>query len=176
VADRDRDQAGRARNARPRDALGRPLARTADGEPVLPDDAEFTQDRALVMAQRLLDEGRPFHAHEVLEAAWKNAEPGERDLWQGLTQLAVGLTHALRGNATGAVVLLRRGRDRLGGYPDPGPHGVDVGGLIRAATALTDRIEAGGLASIDPADLRLVLARDVTRPIYPGEVPRTPLD
>jgi uncharacterized protein len=164
VAERDRDSAGRAKNARPRDALGRPLAKGGGGEPVLPDDADVTPDRALAMAQRLLDAGRPFHAHEVLEAAWKSSEPGERDLWQGLTQLAVGLTHALRGNATGATVLLRRGGDRLRGYPDPGPHGVDVGGLIRAATALADRIESGGLASINPADLRLVLARGVARP------------
>jgi uncharacterized protein len=164
VADRDRDSAGRARNARPRDALGRPLARDTDGAAPIPEDQDFPPDRALALAQRLIDEGRPFHAHEVLEAAWKSSAPGDRDLWQGLTQLAVGLTHALRGNATGAAVLLRRGGDRLRGYQDPGPHGVDVGGLIRAATALADRIDSGGLAGIDPAELRLVLARRAERP------------
>jgi len=98
-AGRDRDAAGRARNARPRDALGRPLARGEAGEPMLPDDLQVTPEWALATAQQLLDDGRPFHAHEVLEAAWKAAEPAERDLWQGLAQLAVGLTHARRGNA-----------------------------------------------------------------------------
>ena len=38
---------------------------------------------AAVLADRLLRDGRPFHAHEVLEAAWKAGPPGERDLWQG---------------------------------------------------------------------------------------------
>jgi hypothetical protein len=35
---RDRDAAGRARNARPRDAAGRPLPRGATGEARVPDD------------------------------------------------------------------------------------------------------------------------------------------
>jgi hypothetical protein len=99
MPDRDRDMAGRARSARPRDSLGRPLPRTATGEPVLPDDLAVTPEWALETAQRLLDTDRPFHAHEVLEAAWKTAEPADRDLWQGLAQLAVGLTHALRGSS-----------------------------------------------------------------------------
>src|SRR5436190_733808 len=61
-------------------------------------------------------DGRPFHAHEVLEAAWKSGPAGERDLWQGLAQIAVGLTHARRGNARGAVALLSRGAERVRGY------------------------------------------------------------
>ena len=73
-------------------------------------------DAALDAAQQLLDAGRPFHAHEVLEASWKAAPPAERDLWQGLAQLAVGLTHARRGNAAGAAALLRRGASRISGY------------------------------------------------------------
>ena len=40
----------------------------------------------------------PFHAHEALEAMWKCSPANERDLWQGLAQLAVGATHAARGN------------------------------------------------------------------------------
>lgn len=113
------------------------------------------------MAQRMLDEGRPFHAHEVLEAVWKQtADPAERDLWQGLAQLAVGLTHALRGNATGAAALLRRGASRLAGYPAPGPHGIDVAGLTNAATALAERIELNGLSRLHTAEttLRLTVA------------------
>ncbi len=67
------------------------------------DAAALPPAEALATAQHLLDEGMPFHAHEILEAAWKAAPPAERDLWQGLAQVAVGLTHALRGNARGAV-------------------------------------------------------------------------
>jgi uncharacterized protein len=153
--DRDRDQAGRARNARPRDSLGRPLPRGAIGQPVLPDSAEVTPAWALETAQALLDEGRPFHAHEVLEAAWKSAGPDERDLWQGLAQLAVGLTHALRGNARGAATLLRRGSERIAAYAGTGPHGIDVDGLTRQAREIASRIEERGLAGLGPVTLRL---------------------
>ena len=119
---RDRDPAGRPRNARPRDALGRPLdpadgpGSGAAGTDRIPDDLVITGAEAAALADRLLRDGRPFHAHEVLEAAWKSGPSGERDLWQGLAQIAVGLTHARRGNARGAVALLSRGAERVRGY------------------------------------------------------------
>jgi len=116
---RDRDPAGRPRNARPRDALGRPLDPADDpgsGADRIPDDLVITGAEAAALADRLLRDGRPFHAHEVLEAAWKSGPSGERDLWQGLAQIAVGLTHARRGNARGAVALLSRGAERVRGY------------------------------------------------------------
>ena len=115
---RDRDPAGRPRNARPRDALGRPLSRAEAGQDGIPDDLVISGTDAAVLADQLLSGGRPFHAHEVLEAAWKSAPAGERDLWQGLAQIAVGLTHARRGNARGAVALLRRGAERVRAHQD----------------------------------------------------------
>ena len=121
--DRDRDLAGRPRNARPRDGLGLPLGRAgsaeaseASGTERIPDDLVIGGTEAAVLADQLLRDGRPFHAHEVLEAAWKSGPAQERDLWQGLAQIAVGLTHARRGNARGAVTLLRRGAERVRGY------------------------------------------------------------
>jgi len=139
--DRERDQAGRPRNARPRDELGRPLARGDSGAVRVPDDLVLSPADSLVEAQRLLDEGLPFHAHEVLEATWKAAPEPERDLWQGLAQLAVGLTHALRENNTGAATLLRRGADRLAAYADQPPYGIDVSGLLDWARSLAGRLD-----------------------------------
>jgi len=144
---RDRDPAGRPRNARPRDAFGRPLPRGAAGEQRIPDDLAVPPEEALGMAQGLLDSGRPFHAHEVLEASWKAAPAPERELWRGLAQIAVGLTHVQRGNATGAASLLRRGGRRVGGYAGAAPHGIDAGGIARQALGLADRIDADGLAA-----------------------------
>src|ERR1700690_1642167 len=108
---RDRDPRGRARNARPRDELGRPLPRAALGAdlPEIPDDLPVTPAEAAELGGRLLAEGRPFHAHEVFEAAWKSTPDPDRELWRGLAQIAVGLTHARRGNAGGSVALLRPG-------------------------------------------------------------------
>ncbi|MEO7261868.1 MAG: DUF309 domain-containing protein, partial [Jatrophihabitantaceae bacterium] len=124
--DRDRDVLGRPRNARPRDALGRPLAYGAEGvampaEKPAEKPAESTPStpaESLGLAQRLLDAGRPFEAHEVLEDAWKAAPDDERELWRGLAQLAVGLTHAARGNQSGAVTLIGRGAGNLAAFSD----------------------------------------------------------
>ena len=136
MASRDRDEEGRARNARPRDALGRPLPHDAVGEPRAPEGIVREPLVALAEAQALLDAGRPFHAHEVLEDAWKSSVPEERQLWRGLAQLAVGLTHAARGNARGAVTLLERGVGNVVPYADAPPHGVDVAGLAAWGRAL----------------------------------------
>src|SRR5690349_4510262 len=109
---RDRDGAGRPRNARPRDALGRPLDRSVDGSGPK-DEPALTPPEALDVAQRLLDAGHAFAAHEVLEAVWKSTSGPERALWRGLAQIAVGLTHRARGNEIGAQALLARGADTL---------------------------------------------------------------
>jgi len=155
---RDRDPTGRARNARPRDAAGRPLARDATGVDRVPDDLVLTAEETVVEAQRLLDAGLPFNAHEVLEAAWKAAEPAERELWRGLAQLAVGLTHLQRGNGRGAVALLRRGAENVthwwAGTVGPPPANLDLDGLVRHAETLADRVERDGPAAATPPDLR----------------------
>jgi uncharacterized protein len=143
--DRERDKVGRPHNARPRDALGRPLPRGEVGVAGVPDDLVLTPGESLTEAQRLLDEGMPFHAHEVLEAAWKAAPDGERDLWQGLAQLAVGLTHALRGNTAGAVSVLRRAADHISGYAEEPPYGIDVTGLLAWTSSAVGHLE-------DPSD------------------------
>lgn len=145
---RDRDPAGRARSNRPRDGLGRPLPRDAGaGVERVPDDLVLPPLESLAEAQRLLDAGRPFHAHEVLEGTWKAAPAGERDLWQGLAQLAVGLTHRARGNAVGGSRLLRRGADRIAPYAPPDavpPYGIDVTGLVDTAHRIADEAPTDG--------------------------------
>jgi hypothetical protein len=151
--DRDRRSDGRPRNARPRDALGRPLPRSAG--PAAAEDAPaavLSPLEAVARADELLRARRPFHAHEVLEDAWKQGPPAERDLWQGLAQIAVGLTHAHRGNARGAVSLLTRGAQRAGSYRGD-TYGIDLPAVLSRATTLADTIERDGL---DGADLDLV--------------------
>ncbi|MGZ8176876.1 DUF309 domain-containing protein [Williamsia sp. SKLECPSW1] len=127
---RDRDADGRAHNARPRDRLGRPLPRDATGvtPPGPGDEVPLTPAESLTVAQDLLDTGWPFRAHEILEATWKQAPDADRALWKGLAQLAVGATHAARGNTDGARRLLERGRDAIAPVRDA-PEGVDVAGL-----------------------------------------------
>ena len=119
----------------------------------MPDNLRLTPGEALPLAQRLIDERRPFHAHEVLELAWKSVPPAERQVWKGLAQIAVGLTHARRGNGVGAAALLRRGTAAVAGYAGELPAGLDTT-VVRSAAELADRIEESGLGSVTDEDLR----------------------
>lgn len=131
---RDRDEAGRARQARPRDDLGRPLAYGEPGaEPI--DETPLPPLETLDLARDLLGRGRPFAAHEALEVRWKSCPAEERELWQGLAQLCVGLTHAARGNHVGAQRLVERAGGRLASYQRSGgpTYGLELDALVGCA-------------------------------------------
>ena len=126
-------------------------ARDAAGRPVPPDSPDAVEPvpeqalppvEALALARDLLTRGRPFFAHDVLEARWKAAPPQERDLWQGLAQVCVGLTHLQRGNPVGGARLLRRGAGRLAAYDGPS-YDVDVPAVAGAALRRAEAVEAG---------------------------------
>jgi len=139
--DRDRNAQGRAQQARPRDALGRPLPYGSAGvEPI--SEEPLPPAETLAYARSLLEEGRPFAAHEALEVRWKSCPEEERGLWQGLAQLCVALTHQERGNAVGAARLVDRAASRLQDYERAaGPtYGLDVTALINCARS---RVQGG---------------------------------
>lgn len=125
--------------------------------PRIPDDLELPPAETLAYAQDLLDRGLAFNAHEVLEAAWKNGPDEEQMLWQGLAQLAVGITHVQRGNAKGAIALLRRASARLAHDAPPAPYGIDSEGLIDYADALIDALAGGAEITADRLRPRLVV-------------------
>ena len=102
----------------------------------MPEHALPPKDTVRV-ARELVEAGRPFAAHEVLEARWKAGPAAETDLWQGLAQLAVGLTHKARGNDIGAKRLIERGSDRLRSYMDTGSTTYDMD--IAAVLQCVDR-------------------------------------
>ena len=156
MSERDRDETGRPRSTRPRDALGRPLPHGSEGIPRIPDDLELSPLETLAYAQDLLDRGLAFNAHEVLEAAWKNGPDDERMLWKGLAQLAVGITHVQRGNGKGAVTVLRRASAglALGGTP---PYDIDIAGLVDYADALIDDLAADVTIAPERLKPRLVV-------------------
>jgi predicted metal-dependent hydrolase len=128
--------------------------------PRIPDDLAISASEAAVLGGSLLAEGRPFHAHEVFEAAWKTGPAAERDLWQGLAQIAVGITHARRGNAAGAVTLLRRGARRVGANRSSHNrlYGIDPVFVADRAEEIAAQIESNGLATVPEADLLLPMA------------------
>lgn len=132
---------------------------TGDDVPRIPDDLVVTPDEAATIGGRLLADGLPFQAHEVFEAAWKSAQDPERELWRGLAQIAVGLTHARRGNARGAVALLSRGAARVRDQAAsaPGSALISPGQVAARAEELAARISRDGLAAVPEQELRLSL-------------------
>lgn len=140
---RDRDPLGRARNARPRDRLGRPLPYGSPDIDRQPEGVARTPGQSLAEAQQLFDRGLPFHAHEVFEDAWKLSEGTDRQLWKGLAQLAVGITHIARGNRRGARALLLRAAAALTPFLGSPPYGIDVSAVAAWALDAARRLEAG---------------------------------
>lgn len=135
--DRDRNAEGRAEQARPRDRLGRPLPYGSPGGVAPIDETPLPPEATLAYARELLGQGRPFAAHEALEVRWKSCPEEERDLWQGLAQLCVGLTHAERGNTVGADRLLARAASHLEVHAERGSptYGLDLQATVDCARA-----------------------------------------
>ena len=145
---RDRNAEGRPENARPRDRFGAPLPRGSVDELAHREEPETVVSsvpEAFERAVALFDEERFFEAHEFLEYIWKSDEvdPGDRDFWKGVTQVAVGCCHVQRGNATGAVTLLERATRYLAPYPAT-YHGVAKEPLTTAATQLAREVRQVG--------------------------------
>lgn len=94
------------RPTRPRDRLGRPLD-PADPQslafPPAPEPVDLTGSDAWSLGIAFLDDGLPFHAHEIFEQRWKSCPADERDAWQVLAQWGAALTHQARGNGLGAL-------------------------------------------------------------------------
>jgi predicted metal-dependent hydrolase len=89
--------------------------------------------------------GRHFEAHEELELAWRAADPGERDFFQGLVHVAVAWYQAGRGRRVGCERQLAKAARRLAPF-GPEHRGVDVDALLRQVEAA----RAGGTLELPP--------------------------
>jgi ribosomal protein S18 acetylase RimI-like enzyme len=79
----------------------------------------------------LLRAGEWFEAHEAFEDVWRQAEPAERDFFQGLVHVAVAWYQAGRRNAVGCERQLEKARRRLSPYV-PVHGGLDLVGLLHS--------------------------------------------
>lgn len=147
--DRDRRDDGRPEQARPRDRTGRPLPYGTTGVELAEDHDPVTVEEALALGSSLWAAGRYFEAHECLEHVWHAAPRDDRDLWQGVIQLAVAAVHLQRGNPDGAIALLGRARERLGRYPEV-HRGVDVAAARRYCVDASDALASGTTPAMPP--------------------------
>jgi uncharacterized protein len=130
---------------RPRDRLGRPLAWDAEHELELDDYDAMSMEENDRLGREAVAARRWFAAHEAWETAWKQARgTGDEELFKGLSQMGAGFVHLMRGNAHGAVTLLRRAAGRIGAYPD-GHRGIATLALRDRLLADAARVEDGTL-------------------------------
>lgn len=143
---------------RPRDRFGRPLPWGAESEIVLEDFDSMTLEENHEFGRAHARAGRWFAAHEAWETAWKQArDTAEAELFKGLSQMGAGYVHLLRGNAHGAVTLLRRAAMRIAPYGD-GSRDVPTKTLAARLEADADAVERGDLepgeaATVAPLEL-----------------------
>jgi predicted metal-dependent hydrolase len=86
----------------------------------------------VLLAIRQFNSTAWFECHETLEALWMQAHGEERDLYQGIIQIAIALHHWRNRNYPGALRLLEGGIGYLSRVPQPCLW-IDVAGLIRQA-------------------------------------------
>ena len=143
---------------RPRDELGRPQPWDGEDRLRLEDFDRLTLEQNHELGLRHTRAGRYFPAHEAWETAWKQTRGSEEsEFFKGLSQMGAGYVHLLRGNAHGAVTLLRRAARRVGGYAR-GHRGVDTIALRDKLEHDARRIEEGSLvpgesATLEPPDV-----------------------
>jgi predicted metal-dependent hydrolase len=126
---------------RPRDELGRPQPRDTENTLQMENYDALSPEENHRLGREHFRAGRFFPAHEAWETVWKQrkGDPLE-EFWKGLSQLGAGYVHLHRGNAHGAMTLLRRAGRRIGRYPK-GTEGVDTETVSRTALEQADQIE-----------------------------------
>ncbi len=109
----------------------------------------------------LFNAGHYWHAHEALEAAWRE-ETGEiRHLYQGILQVGVAYLHAQRGNYDGALKLYHRCQHWLAPFPDE-CRGIDLAQLradLETVIAEVRQLGPEHIGELDQSLLKPVIYR-----------------
>lgn len=123
------------------DVENHPLSEGDEVE-VFPAVAGGSRNAYLSEGLRLFDEGDYFLSHETLEEYWAEAPKQERDFFQGLINLAVGLHHYHRGNLNGMQMQFRKASARLSSYP-PDYEGVDLAAVMGFLQRVPEALSKG---------------------------------
>lgn len=81
-----------------------------------------------------------YACHDTLEAVWLEADPCEKNFYQGILQIAVAHYHLSNQNWRGAVILLGEGVRRLKGFR-PNHQEVDTESLLQTSAALLTELQ-----------------------------------
>ncbi|MEM9212880.1 MAG: DUF309 domain-containing protein [Cyanobacteria bacterium P01_F01_bin.150] len=92
---------------------------------------------------------KDFYAcHDTWEAIWLEAIEVDRNFYQGLIQIAVGLYHLRNHNWQGCVILMGEGLQRLGAY-QPDYFEIEVTPFIESVQYLLQAIQQAGPENVE---------------------------
>jgi uncharacterized protein len=98
---------------------------------------------------------KEFYAcHDLLEAMWIDAYYPEKNFYQGLLRIAVGLYHLSDRNWNGSKIILGEGIMRLRDF-QPEYMGVNVTKLIQESANLLGVMQKSGKEELDSLSLKL---------------------
>ena len=92
---------------------------------------QTTVDPLFLRGIEQFNEQEFFECHEVLEELWNRQLEPEKQLTQGILQIAVGYYHYLRGNYEGTRRLFRRGLPRVTPFRDDNCCPLSLGEFIQ---------------------------------------------
>lgn len=130
-------------------------------EPELPGACSGELHPEAVRGIQLFNEGKYWHAHEALEAAWKEERGPARHLYKGILQVGVMYLQIERNNYLGMAKMYERCKKWLRPWP-PVCRGVDVDQLRADAEAAIQAARAlgpDGLGEFDRALFKKVELR-----------------
>ena len=104
---------------------------------------------------RLFNEGEFYACHEAIEHEWHAETRPIRRLYQGILQIGVGFLHALRGNHSGALLLLADGIEKTVAFA-PVCLGIETGRLAAESQAALDHLRELGPEGLDRFDFSTV--------------------
>ncbi len=106
-------------------------------------------DPRLLEGARLFNAGAFFESHEVWETLWHEVGGRERELLQGLIQIAAAYHHLARKNYAGALYLYTKGRARLARW-GPRRAGIALDALLAKVDGDIEQVRRGQRLSAPP--------------------------
>ena len=100
-------------------------------------DGLFTNDCRFEIGMKLFNSCQWYKSHDVFEEIWHETGGPERQLLQGILQVAVAQVHLENSNVNGAMILYGEALGRLKKYYLP-DFGLDI---VRLCKCITKRLE-----------------------------------
>ena len=105
-------------------------------------DDLFINDSRFEIGMKLFNSCQWYKSHDVFEEIWHETGGPERQLLQGILQIAVAQVHLENNNINGATILYGEGLGRLKKFQSANL-GLDIAGLCRCITKRLEFLQIG---------------------------------